>query len=239
MHITTSRSKLLALLLFFLSHLTLCVSVPTNSLISRTGSYNKHSYLPNSLLTKRVDEDYETLSEEIAASTYVTQHDQKYLAFGAQPKTLGSAGFTGCLGLVIASTKGAILGHYEANDDGLALANENIPGLIRDNKDALVGAQAWVYVHVRLRKPDQVVAEPYVKQLEELVTDGLGIQAQRVKYIDPGDLLVDEDGELRDDIDDWSEDLMYGSILVKHPGGEGQNAVVRFVHLDWQKSITV
>ncbi|KAL3430319.1 hypothetical protein BDV09DRAFT_202308 [Aspergillus tetrazonus] len=212
MHITTSRSKLLALLLFFLSYLTLCLSVPTNSLISRTGSYHKHSYLPNSLLTKRVDKDYETLSEEIAASTYVTH-----------PKRLGSTGFTGCLRLVIASTKGAILGHYEANDDGLALANENIPSLIRNNKDALVGAQAWVYVHVRLRKPDQVVAEPYVKQLEELVTDGLGIQAQRVKYIDPGDLF----------------DLMYGSILVKHPGGEGQNAVVRFVHLDWQKSITV
>lgn len=188
-------------------------------------------------MKRAIDPKYKQLLAELRANPRVEQDDEKFMAFGSEPATLGSDGFIGCIGLVIASSQGAIIRHYSSNNLGISRANINMPDLIDDHKDALAGAKAWTYGHVRLHKPEEYTGEEYLQQLETIVKDELGIMSQRVKYIEPEDPLVDHQGELL--VDDWPEEAMNGFVLVQHPGGQSQESIVTFISLDWQKAGTI
>lgn len=109
-----------------------------------------------------------------------------------------------------------------------------MPTLINDNKDALAGAKAYLYAQVRPLSPQIYISEDNNKRLEAIVKDNLGITAERVKYIEPEDLMLGEDGDI--DEDACPEEFLYGSMMVKHPGGDSNGWEVIFIDFDWQKS---
>lgn len=86
------------------------------------------------------------------------------MAFGPEPAALGSDGFVRCIGLIIASSQGVIIGHYGNTVEGMSRANANIPDLIDEYKDSLVDAQALIYGHVSLYHPDEYTAEDNILQ---------------------------------------------------------------------------
>ncbi|PLB54006.1 hypothetical protein P170DRAFT_420790 [Aspergillus steynii IBT 23096] len=234
MHITTKRNKALALLFFLLSFLTLCLLMRRSF---RAVSHHKHLSLHKDVLVKRgIDPRYKVLKDKLERSPRVYQNEEKFVAFGSESVTLGSDNFIGCMGLVIASSQGAIIGHYTNADPSISQAKTNIPDLINDHKDSLAGAEAWIYGHVRLNKPHKYQAEERIQELESIIKNELGITAQRVKYIEPEDLMADENEELI--VDELPDELMYGFVLVEHPGGHSQESVITFVSLDWQKAGT-
>ncbi|KAJ5168106.1 uncharacterized protein N7482_003700 [Penicillium canariense] len=124
------------------------------------------------------------------------------------------------------------MGHYSDSDSDIIQAGTNLPTLIKDNKDALADATAYIYAQVRLRDTDVYVSESNNNRLEQIVSDNLGIIAQRVKYIEPEDLMVDDDGEL---LDDCPEQLLYGAMMVKQSGGQAAWEAI-FIDFAWQQS---
>jgi hypothetical protein len=182
---------------------------------------------------KREDANYQQFLSDLASATRVDQDDEKFLGFGTTPAILASDGFVGCIGVIIASSQGAIIGHYTNTDSGMSRARSNLVSLIINNKKALAGAKAWIYAHVSLQDTNTYTSETNNQVLEGIVGDNLGITPTRVKYIEPEDLLVDEQGEL---LDDYPEDIIYGGAMAKHPGHQSTETQVIFINLDWQKA---
>ncbi|KAJ5153840.1 uncharacterized protein N7500_009279 [Penicillium coprophilum] len=240
------NKRLIALILFLFSYLTICLSVPTNFFATDRGST-----LPNQTpkrlpsvrsltahhdgLAKRVNQAYEPFLADLSIATTVTQDEERFLAFGADSVILGSDGFTGCIGVVIASSQGAIIGHYTDTEQGMNRARQHLASLITENQQALVEAQAWIFAHVSLQDPDTFISEPNNQVLESIVQTNLGITPGRIKYIDPMDIIDPED-DLHFELWEKGElNLLAGGILVKHQGGNPNNEIV-FVNLDWQKA---
>ncbi|OQE36842.1 hypothetical protein PENCOP_c011G07619 [Penicillium coprophilum] len=233
--------RLIALILFLFSCLTTCLSVPTNSFATLSNQPPKRLPSARSLsahhdgLVKRVDQAYAPFLADLSIATRVAQEEERFLAFGADSAILASDGFTGCIGVVIASSQGAIIGHYTDTEQGMNRAKQYLASLITENKKALVGAQAWIFAHVSLKDPDTFVSEPNNQVLESIVQTNLGITPAQVKYIDPMDAM-DPDDELHWEL--WEQDsidLLSGGIIVKHKGGNPTTDVI-FVNLDWQKA---
>ncbi|KAJ5371849.1 hypothetical protein N7517_003855 [Penicillium concentricum] len=244
MDFNMGNKRLMALVLFFFSYLTFCLSVPTNPFASLSDQAPKRIPSARSLnahhrgFMKRADETYAPFLADLAIATRVEQEDEKFMAFGADSAILASDGFSGCVGVVIASSQGAIIAHYTDTESGMNQARENLARLITENKKALWGAQAWIYAHVRLEDPSTYVSEANNLALESIVEDNLNIVPTRVKYIEPEDTLNDlmEGPHAEDYFDGLIEpELLYGAVMVKHQGGKSTNDVI-FINLDWQKA---
>lgn len=216
--------------------------IHTSSFRSTFQHKNTYTSLDKSSLVKRgsIDPKWNKLYNIVRHGPGVKQDKKGFMPFGSEPATFGSAGFAGCSAVVITSSKGVIIGHYCNSPPSTDQAKDKVAGLIKDNKDALDGAKAWVYRHVRLLKPDEFTAERQLQQLEDIVKNGLGITPKRMKYIEPADILLNGNGEIdMDKAEKYPEDEMSGSVLVQHPGGPSQESTVTFVSLDWQKAGTI
>lgn len=184
---------------------------------------------------KRVDAKYQQFANDLETATMVDQDAEQFLPFGAAPAIFASHGFQGCIGVAIVSSQGAIIAHYTNAASAMNQARTQLPNLITNNIDALAGAKAWIYAHVSLSDTDTYTSETNNKVLEDIVKTNLHIVPARVKYIEPEDMLVDEQDELLDP-DQYPEDLLYGAIMIKHQAGQSAGADVIFINLDWQKA---
>lgn len=181
---------------------------------------------------------YEEYQKKLFAKDTKTVDQDEHEFYSFEPKDeikLGSAGFVGCIGVVIISPKGAIIGHYGANPKGQNLYNSGLPELIEDHRNAFSeGVQAWVYAHVRYRESDEFVSAEYKNELVDLISKNLHIEAKVEKYIEPEDLLMDENGEVDIENEDAYADLKAGGFLVMNPGGGSSASELVFVNLEWQ-----
>ncbi|KAJ5128647.1 hypothetical protein N7476_007266 [Penicillium atrosanguineum] len=143
---------------------------------------------------------------------------------------LASDGFMGCIGIMIVGDGGAIIGHYSNTETDIRQAEAKLPELISDNSAALSGARAYLYAQVKLRQPDDWVSEPNNLRLINIVNNNLDITPERVRYIEPEDMMVDDNDEL---LDECPEDLLYGAMMVKHTS---QSTSTTFMDLSWQVS---
>ncbi|KAJ5172108.1 hypothetical protein N7492_004701 [Penicillium capsulatum] len=216
------KSRLLALLLVFLSNAILCCSFPTHEIADRSDSFEKRA--PNV---------YQAFLEDLHSSITVDvpQGQEKFLAFGSGASIIGSDGFTGCIGLIIGGHDGVIMAHYANSVSDLKRAADKLPGLINNHKGLLGGAQAYLFSEVHPHT-DTWESEESNQKLESIVHSTLGIDTTRVKYIQPENLI---------DFDNFNPDcfpeIIYGGILVKHPGGQRGGWQGFFVDSVLQKAI--
>ncbi|KAF5024466.1 hypothetical protein F66182_3406 [Fusarium sp. NRRL 66182] len=61
---------------------------------------------------------------------------------------IASAGFEGCIGIVLATKQGAIFGHYAQNDPIFQRAAEKISDLYNSSIDKMGGATPYIYVGI-------------------------------------------------------------------------------------------
>ncbi|KAJ5083951.1 hypothetical protein NUU61_008530 [Penicillium alfredii] len=173
--------------------------------------------------------------DDVKKAVNVDQDREKFMAFGDKPAILASKGFAECIGAVIAKGNSAIVAHYTDSDTGLSQAEDKLASLINEHKQSLEGGQAWLYAHVRPYKPDVYISEDNNKRLEKVIKDNTGITPVRVKYIEPEDLMADEQGEFKKD-EDMPKELLHGAMMVKHSGQPNETPRVIFVNLDWQRA---
>lgn len=153
---------------------------------------------------------------------------------GDGPFLYGSHGFEGCTGVVIASAKGAILGHWTSTPNDLERATGELQKLWDDNKDALNGATAVVYAQVETHNNENYVEPDMVEKYTDLVKTTTGLDPQMQSYVEPMETWVDEDGMPLDDID--YDNLEYGGYLVENEGGGSANTVLTFIDVESQFS---
>ncbi|OJJ38704.1 hypothetical protein ASPWEDRAFT_24610 [Aspergillus wentii DTO 134E9] len=233
---------MLSLLFVLLSFLSVCVSGWTG--FDGQDPYGRNMSLSWSIhfepavagLNKRLEPRFEEFRDDLVnRATPVLQNDEKFLAFGNDQAMLGSDGFVGCIGAVIVSTKGTIIAHYSNDPSGVERAKDKLPKLIKENKKALAGGQAWIYAHVRPREPNNFLTAPGNQVLIDIIKRELDIDAHVERYAEIEDFLEKDNGELREDFEELYDELKQGAILVKHAGGPSEPAEVIFVNLDWQR----
>ncbi|KAJ5887729.1 hypothetical protein N7495_007770 [Penicillium taxi] len=176
--------------------------------------------------------NYASFLADLHKAKTVAQGYESYMAWKSSPSIIASDGFSGCIGLIIAGRGGVIMGHYSNTNTDIARAQREIPKLISANTASFAGGKAYLFAQVKLRSPTTYVSEPNNLKLEAIVKDNLGLSTQRVKYIEPEDMMVDDDDEL---LDDCPEELLYGAMMVKHPGGAGAWEAI-FVDMAMQKT---
>jgi hypothetical protein len=153
----------------------------------------------------------------------------------AGPHSFASDGFNGCTGIVIASERGAIIGHYFSNPNGVNTAKSQLPPLIQANSGALnPGGQAYVYAQVDYENQSQFHAPDVKNQLVQLLQAN-GFNPIITTYIEPLAIFVDADGDVIDDID--MDNAQYGSLIVSNAGGGTSRTDVRFISIAVQEDL--
>jgi hypothetical protein len=142
---------------------------------------------------------------------------------------IGSDGFEGCVGIVLATNQGAIVGHYTQTPQGVEDAAERITALYNEHRDKVAGATPLIYAMVKI--DDETLQEPEIVQshidmLKELTGNEPGIH----DYINAADTMVDENGNLIEDLD--LDNLQYGAFLVENEGGGNSPTNVIFVDIN-------
>lgn len=159
------------------------------------------------------------------------QGQEKFLAFGSGPSILGSDGFAGCIGVLIGGNDGTIIAHYANSAGDLANAERRLPALIEAHKSALGDARAYLFSEVHPHTHTWE-SEESNQRLEDIVEDALGVLTTRVQYIQPENLI---------DFDNFDADcppeIIYGGMLVKHPGGHRGGWEGMFVDSVLQKAV--
>lgn len=148
------------------------------------------------------------------------------------PHTIGSDGFAGCAGLVVASAKGAIVGHWTVTDASLSGAEATIKTYWDKNKDALRGATAVVYAEVKVKNQDEYVQEKEVNRVADMARSITGISPDMRHYVQPEEFWFDDDEEFLSDAD--MEHVLHGGLLVENEGGGAANTVISFIDIELQ-----
>ncbi|KAI0388155.1 hypothetical protein F5Y04DRAFT_275006 [Hypomontagnella monticulosa] len=210
-------ASLLALLLSLLSTFTFCYA----DLSSGDHDANSTSILQSRKMFPELAEFNRKMAN---AQRHIFTNEQGYMDFkSAGEKSFATDGFDGCIGLAVASKKGALIGHYTMTDWGLNQLMTNFKSLYETHKEDLQKGKAWVYVNVHARNEEQFVEE----QMAPLFIDGLrsitGMEPQIKKYIVAVDWWYDANAEPiygEPDVDN----MRSGGFLIENPGGGSSNS---------------
>ena len=160
-------------------------------------------------------------------------NDAKYQSFsGSSPKSIASSGFEGCVGLLIATTKGALLGHFVPTNDGLRIAQDKFSTKYEDHKRSLRGGTVILYGQVEVDQrtwkfPD--VIQMFTNYVEDLT----GQSPQYQTYLEPLETWVDDEGMPLDDAD--YDNFQSGGMIAINPGGGNQRTSLVFMSCTLQK----
>ena len=169
--------------------------------------------------------------QKLESSTHsVATGDTEFFDFTEDKSyRIASDGFEGCVGIVLATNKGAIVGHYVQTEQGVEDAAERITALYNEHRDKVAGATPLIYAMVKVA--DETLQEPEIVQSHiDMVQALTGNEPRLVDYINAVDTMVDEDGELIEDLD--LDNMQYGALLVENEGGGNSPTNVIFVDIN-------
>lgn len=130
---------------------------------------------------------------------------------------LSSAQFETCIGVVIVSKQGAIIGHYNPDQKMVNQAKANIPRLYRVHSAQMSEAKAYVYASVYPYEPGTFVNLDLINDVEDMLKNQIKLEPQIFKYTEAGWLAEDENGEIRD-CDEFPGQGMFGAVKVTGDG---------------------
>ncbi|KAF7551975.1 hypothetical protein G7Z17_g4623 [Cylindrodendrum hubeiense] len=140
----------------------------------------------NSLVARKPSTEIDEFRDKQQRATTVATMDEAFMDFRpAGEHLLTSDGFEGCVGIMIATNQGVILGHYTQTPTGVTQAKANIKELYDANIDVLRGATPVVYAQVEasdegtFKEPDIVNA--IISDIEDLTHSTANVQ----RYIEP------------------------------------------------------
>jgi hypothetical protein len=170
-----------------------------------------------------------------ACDPYVPQGEAQFLDFTpAGNHMIGSQGFAGCFGVVLATKQGAIVGHYSQDPQDLAKAKTEIPELYKKHNAQVGGAASYLYSAITYETGEVIqkdIYDEYVTFLNELT----GKDPIHHKYTEAAELISEEDL----DNDNYDSELLAGGIVVSNSGGGSADTNVLFVTVDMQRDSTV
>ncbi|KAF4988248.1 hypothetical protein FGRMN_9872 [Fusarium graminum] len=181
-------------------------------------------------------EDFQTKFDN--SDPKVLQTQAEFISFTEDgPHLIGSNGFQGCFGIVLATKQGAIVGHYSQDPQSFATGTARIRELYEQNSAKVDGATPLLYSAVTYSTGAVIsdsMRQDYVTFLKELT----GKDATHHHYTEITEILEETLSE--DDFLDgnFPEDLLSGALVVSNPGGGGANTEVLFVNLDMQRTST-
>lgn len=122
---------------------------------------NSKSFQVAPSLLKRAD--HEAYNELIAGvdtrgAKFVEMGQTVFQSFESKAM-IGSKDFNDCLGLVIETPKGAIVGRYPVGDHGIGTARVGLPGVLAAHKASLSDANIYIYARVSYRKQSESVTD--------------------------------------------------------------------------------
>ncbi|OTA56486.1 hypothetical protein K449DRAFT_438001 [Hypoxylon sp. EC38] len=221
-------TKFLVLLFSLLSAITLC-SADTSS---RVHDVNHGSSLQARKLTPELIAFKKKLAK---ADKTIFTNDQDYMDFTGQGnKIFGSDGYAGCIGVVMASSKGAMIGHYNVDENSLERAKGKLKDLYEAHKGDLSGGQLWVYAHVEYKNGFPYAQPELVNKFIKTVKEITGKDPRIQKYIEAVDAWFDQNGEpLVNDPD--INNMIGGAFFVENPGGGHANSVLELLDIEMIK----
>lgn len=241
-----SYAGLLAMLLCLLSAVEFCSSSPLQSkyakslatipeILSVANLYNSRVIVrrETQLFGRKPSQTIEEFKEKQQRSTSVPTNKEAFMDFTTPGEhLLSSDGFEGCVGILIASNRGVILGHYTQTMDNVKTGNEKIKKLYEDNLASVQGATPIVYAQVSVASQN-VYNEPEVVQghidwLKTLTGKTPNVQ----RYVEPMEIFLDQDGLPLDDVD--YDNIQYGAMLAENQGGGSSPTNLILIDIDTQ-----
>lgn len=185
------------------------------------------------LLGRKPSDVINEFKDKQARSTSVSTNHEAFMDFTpAGEHLLSSDGFEGCVGILIASNKGVILGHYTQTMDNVATGKSKITALYDANKAAVQGATPIVYAQVKTASQNEYNEPEVVQGHIDYLTTLTGRTPIINKYVEPLEIFVDQDGLPLDDID--YDNIQYGAMLAENQGGGSSPTNLILIDIDTQ-----
>ncbi|KAI0841137.1 hypothetical protein F5Y06DRAFT_293623 [Hypoxylon sp. FL0890] len=221
-------TKFLVLLFSLLSALTLC-----SADVSSSGLQASHE---PELQERKLFPELIAFKEKLSrADKTVFTNEQDYLDFTTQGnKIFASHGYAGCIGMVMASRKGAMIGHYNMDEGSLDTGKRRLKDIYKAHKKDLAGGQVWVYAHVKYENGFPYQQPDLVNKFVNMVKKITGKDPQIQTYIDPVEAWYDQNGEPLADNPDLNN-MIGGAFLVENPGGGRANSLLEFLDIEMIK----
>ncbi|KAM0193373.1 hypothetical protein ACHAPA_004439 [Fusarium lateritium] len=221
-------AKMLTSLTCLLAASQICVAAPHSSQLSARDDHQLYSRRPT-------PEIQDFLDKINACDPYVPQGEAQFLDFtSAGDHMIGSQGFQGCFGVVLATKQGAIVGHYSQDPQDLAKAKTEIRDLYTEHNAQVGGAASYLYSAITYETGEvqqQDIYDEYVK----LINDLTGKDPEHHSYTEAVELISEEDL----DNENYDSDLLAGGIVVSNSGGGSADTNILFVTVDMQKDSTI
>jgi hypothetical protein len=148
--------------------------------------------------------------------------------------TIGSTGFEGCFGVVIASARGCVVAHLTPTENSVNNAKAKIENYYSSYPAILDHEKAYIYAQVSFPAQNQVMHPELYGQLFEHIKSlhSKGAAPTLVKYIDPQDVCSDSDGHPLPGFNvDKSESA---SLVIKCGTDQNTAPIVQFITSDMQ-----
>ncbi|CAJ0542997.1 Ff.00g003580.m01.CDS01 [Fusarium sp. VM40] len=220
-------AKMLTSLTCLLAASQICVAAPHTSQLSTRDVHQLYSRRPTAEI-----QDFEDKIK--ACDPYVPQGEAQFLDFTPEGNHLiGSQGFQGCFGIVIATKQGAIVGHYSQDPQDLAKAKTEIRDLYNKHNAQVGGAPSYLYSAVEYPS-GEVTQQDIYDQYVTFLNDLTGKDPVHHSYTEAANLLTDE----QIDNEDYAEEFLAGGIVVSNSGGGSAETDILFVTIDMLRDST-
>lgn len=185
------------------------------------------------LFGRQPSETIEEFKEKQSRSTSVSTNSEAFMDFRpAGEHLISSDGFEGCVGILIASNKGVILGHYTQTMDNVQTGKDKITKLYNDNLSSVQGATPIVYAQVSAASQDEYNEPDVVQGHIDWLSSLTGRTPDVQKYVEPLEIFVDQDGLPLDDVD--YDNIQYGAMLAENQGGGSSSTHLILIDIDTQ-----
>ncbi|OTB09214.1 hypothetical protein M426DRAFT_18585 [Hypoxylon sp. CI-4A] len=230
MSLSTSKIgvRFLVLLLSLLSTFTLC---------SADATYSAGNVTSRSELSPRVNfpllQEFKQKVQN--AEKQVGQTKEDFIDF-TRPRyrSMSSDGFSGCLGVVVVTQKGAMIGHYNQDQNTIDRSERKLQRLYNANRAKLEGGQVWIYAHVNAKYPGYKNPD-LVERFIDVVRRVTGREPYIEAYIEAMDPWYFDDGTPVMGVDADFENMSAGAILVENPGRGNADSMLTFMTVEMIK----
>ncbi|KAF5546922.1 hypothetical protein FMEXI_5427 [Fusarium mexicanum] len=220
-------AKLLASLFFLLAASQLCIAAPYTNQLAVREDYHIYARVKTPEL-----EAYESkLDDSKKAGTYVNQDDTQFVDFTAAGNhVVGSSSFAGCFGVILATKQGAIVAHYNLDQNGLDTAKEKITNFYSEHNDKVGGADAHLYSAITY-ETGALVEENLYNEYKKFLTDLVGKPPQDHHYTEALETVSEADL----DADNWDPEAVSGGFVVENSGGGEADTTIFFITIERQR----
>ncbi|KAF5234713.1 hypothetical protein FANTH_12065 [Fusarium anthophilum] len=220
-------AKLLASLFFLLAASQLCIAAPYTNQLAVREDYHIYARVKTPEL-----EAYESkLDDSKKAGTYVNQDDTQFVDFTAAGNhVVGSSSFAGCFGVILATKQGAIVAHYNLDQNGLDTAKEKITNFYSEHNDKVGGAEAHLYSAITY-ETGALVEENLYNEYKKFLTDLVGKPPQDHHYTEALETVSEADL----DADNWDPEAVSGGFVVENSGGGEAGTSIFFITIEKQR----